>query len=121
MFKFRIIVTALTAALCLAIGLSSIAGAAVPTKVTLAKGGNVHGKVKSSNASCVANRKVTLFRVKGSVGGGDDIKVYSTTSESDGRYDMGNPGVTPGKRYYVKVKAFAGCSGAISNVVREPF
>lgn len=61
-----------------------------------AEGTDLSGVVKSSRpAVCAADRTVVVFKVRGTVGGGDDVRFASdTTNLSGGRYtwSTGNTG-----------------------------
>lgn len=85
-----------------------------------AEGTDLSGVVKSSRpAVCAADRTVVVFKVRGTVGGGDDARFASDTTDlSGGRYtwSTGNTG-TEG-RFYAKLKATPECRGAVSAVVR---
>ncbi len=85
-----------------------------------ADGTDLSGVVKSSRpAVCAADRTVVVFKVRGTVGGGDDVRFASDTTDlSGGRYtwSTGNTG-TEG-RFYAKLKATPECRGAVSAVVR---
>lgn len=90
-------------------------------KVTIgAEGTDLSGVVTSSRpAVCAADRTVVVFKVRGAVGGGDDVRFASDTTDlSAGRYtwSTGNTG-TEG-RFYARVKATAQCRAAQSGVVR---
>lgn len=85
-----------------------------------AEGTDLSGLVKSSRpAVCAADRTVVVFKVRGWVGGGDDVRFASDTTDlSGGRYtwSTGNTG-TEG-RFYAKLKATPECRGAVSAVAR---
>lgn len=85
-----------------------------------AEGTDLSGTVRSSRpAVCAADRTVVVFKVKGAVGGGDDVRFASDTVDlSGGRYtwSTGNTG-TEG-RFYAKLKGTADCRPARSGVVR---
>ncbi len=85
-----------------------------------AEGTDLSGLVKSSRpAVCAADRTVVVLKVRGRVGGGDDVRFASDTTDlSGGRYtwSTGNTG-TEG-RFYAKLKATPQCRGAVSAVVR---
>jgi hypothetical protein len=85
--------------------LAGVASAGVPfeTDVTIKEeNGDFHGMVKSATASCIVDRKVTVFKKRD----GDDKKINSDTSDKDGKWNTGNTHVGPGK-YYAKAKAVA--------------
>ena len=85
-----------------------------------AEGTDLSGTVRTPRpAACAADRTVVVFKVKGAVGGGDDVRFASdTVGLSGGRYtwSTGNTG-TEG-RFYAKLKATPECRAARSGVVR---
>jgi hypothetical protein len=103
------------------------AQAAAPATVSVtiqAEGTDLSGVVRSSRpAVCAAERTVVVFKVKGTVGGGDDVRFASDTTDDTttlpgGRYawSTGNTG-TEG-RFYAKLQATPDCRSARSGVVR---
>ncbi len=84
-----------------------------PTEVTI-KGpnGDFSGKVKSDAAQCKENRKVTVFKKRA----GDDKKLGSDTSESNGAWSTGNSGENKGK-FYAKAKAVDVCEAGKSETI----
>jgi hypothetical protein len=75
---------------------------------------DVAGKVLSSDAACVDERKVVLLRKRP----GKDKKYGTDTAASNGKFSFGNPGLDPG-RYYVKAKPIAGnCAKGVSDTFR---
>ena len=94
-----------------ALGMASIAIAGTNTTVTINPNGDPHGKVKSSNASCVEDRKVKVYRVKP----GKDDKIGDDLADSDGEWSIGNPG--GGGRIYAKVGKTPDCDGDKSRIV----
>ncbi len=85
-----------------------------------AEGTDLSGTVRSPRpAVCAADRTVVVFKVKGAVGGGNDVRFASDTVDlSGGRYtwSTGNTG-TEG-RFYARLKGTADCQPARSGVVR---
>ena len=87
-----------------------------PVTVTIqADGTDLSGKVSSTRAVCVADRKVIVFKQVGTKGGGDDIRFASDTSDSDGDWNTGNTG-TEGK-FYAKVKKTDLCKADFSPTI----
>ena len=94
------------------------AGGGTPTKVTVEGTGNVYGYVDSAKKSCMDDRKVTVYKVKGQKGGGDDKKVASDNASKNGQYytwDVGNPGIQG--KFYARAGAIPGCAADSSPVV----
>jgi len=84
------------------------------TTVKITNEVDVAGKVISSDAACVEERKVVLLRKRP----GKDSKHGTDTAASNGKFSFGNPGLDPG-RYYVKAKAIAGnCAKGVSDTFR---
>jgi hypothetical protein len=83
-------------------GVASAGDPPYPTKVTIKEeNGDFHGKVKSDGgAPCIEGRKVTVYKKRD----GDDKKINSDVSGSDGSWDTGNTHVGPGK-YYAKARS----------------
>lgn len=99
---------AAVAALVLAAGLAAIAPAAVAqdmpyeSKIRLTdRFPFAHGKVKSDSPSCIANRKVRLFKVKS---GGDKV-LGKTRTDAAGKWTIEK--TTKSGVYYAKVNQFA--------------
>jgi hypothetical protein len=98
--------TAVALVVCGALVLAGMASAGeppYPTKVTIKEeNGDFHGKVKSPEGGqiCIEGRKVILYKKRD----GDDKKINSDTSGSDGSWSTGNTHVGPGK-YYAKARA----------------
>src|SRR6266516_1684598 len=98
--KTRRTLTALVAALSVAVGATGAAAAhsPSPSKLTIHYSGDgFFGKIKSSRASCLRNRTVTVHRANGK-------ELYSDTTETDGSWDTGNSGQVSG-RFYATVDA----------------
>ena len=94
-----------------------------PTEVTIQaeSGGDFFGYVHSSNSSCDANRKVTLFKMVGSTPDRHvDKKVASDIAQPngpDGMWATGNTGLRKGK-FYARVGKTSLCGADISPVVK---
>ena len=96
-----------------ALGLTAIAGASssAKTKVTIHYNGDgFQGKLKSSKAKCKRNRTVKVFRKS------DGRKLYSDTSDSDGRWNTGNSGQIHGT-FYAHTSKIPGCKGGTSESI----
>ncbi len=94
-----------------------------PTEVTIVanSGGEFYGYVKSSDDSCEAGRKVTLFKMTGqSPNPKVDQKIGFDTAQPNGpdsMWNTGNTGQRKGK-FYAKVSKTSLCGGDISPVVK---
>ena len=114
--KTRRALTALVAALSVAGAATATAGAAAPQspaqdKLTIHYSGDgFYGQIKSSKASCLANRTVSVHKGSGSV-------LYTDTTETDGSWDTGNSGPTHGK-FYATVNAKGGCLPLVSKTIQ---
>jgi hypothetical protein len=109
--KFLAIVGAL--AVCSAVGLTGIAGAHARARTTVTihyNGDGFQGKVKSSRAKCIKNRTVKVF--KKSTG----QKLYSDTTDNQGRWDTGNSGQIHGT-FYAHTGRVPGCKGGTSESI----
>jgi hypothetical protein len=95
------------------LGFGGSATAGGGTTVTI-KGpqGDFHGKV-ITREPCRAERTVKVFKVRE----GDDRKIGSDTTGSDGKWSIGNSGFKNG-RFYAKVKRTEECEGAKSETIR---
>lgn len=119
--RIKLLVTAVCAALVAA----ATAGAhtqSYVTKVTIkGPGGDFYGKVISSSKSCMANRKVTVWKQKGTVQNrAVDRKIASDTSELRGLYgewSVGNTGFKHGK-FYARAAKSPGCQAASSKTIK---
>ncbi len=117
---------ALAPALLLAATASSslaVAPALAPAKVTVtikAQGTDLSGEVRSPRPrKCAANRNVIVFKQKGTRGGGDDLRFATdTTGRQNGTWTWSTGNTGTAGRFYAKVKAQAGCSGATSPTIR---
>jgi hypothetical protein len=114
--KTRRALTALVAALSVAgAATTSVAAAntSSPDKLTIHYNGDgFDGTIKSSKASCLANRTVSVHKGSGRV-------LYMDTTESDGSWDTGNSGPTHGK-FYATVNAKGGCLPLVSKTIQVP-
>ncbi|NYI99675.1 hypothetical protein HNR19_000374 [Nocardioides thalensis] len=99
----------------------SAATAAAPAGSTVtitAEGTDLSGTV-SSSASCKDDRKVVVFKQRGTKGGGDDRRIATDDTEVSGgvgRWSTGNTGMTG--RFYAKVTKTADCSADVSPTIR---
>ncbi len=109
--KNRLIAGTAAVAIAAALGMAGTAFAGSNTTVTINPNGDPHGKVKSSNASCVEGRKVKVYRVKP----GPDDKIGDDLADSDGDWSIGNPG--GGGKIYAKVGKTPDCNGDKSPIV----
>lgn len=92
---------------------------AASTVTIKAQGTDLSGVVRSGSRACKANREVRVYKVVGTVGGGDDDYFAIDTTElrnGVGVWSTGNTG-TPG-RFYARVARTARCAADISPVVR---
>lgn len=98
---------------------SGTAQAGSSTKVTI-KGtnGDMYGKVKSGDSSCLANRTVTVYEYNGKPNPKVDYKVAYDTTDEYGNWSIGNSGYTD-SYFYAHVKKSPGCGGAISKVIAQ--
>src|SRR6266516_2678235 len=80
------------------------------TTVTIKYNGDgFQGKVKSTRASCIANRTVKVYKQRGSVQDpSTDQKLYTDTSDSTGRWDTGTSGQVHGK-FYARARGTTRC------------
>ncbi len=104
----------------LATGPSAQAVALAPSNVTIqAEGVDLSGTLSSTREECMDERKVIVFKQKGTRGGGDDVKFASDTSEivnGVGTWSVGNTG-TEGK-FYAKVRKTSVCKADASPTVK---
>jgi hypothetical protein len=115
------VVLATGAATGLATAASAAASAPVAkSTVTIkAEGLDLSGTVRSPKAACEGDRKVVVFKVVGTRGGGDDIRFASDTTEVQngvGVWSTGNTG-TKG-RFYAKVRKTGACAADASPTVK---
>lgn len=91
---------------------ASAAGASYSTKVIVSlKTPAFHGKLKSSQSACTANRAVKLFRKKA----GPDKLLGSDRSNANGKWSIPIK-LKPGS-YYAKAPAKGSCKSAKSKVL----
>ena len=101
-----------------AVALTGVAGAREPakTRVTIHYSGDgFYGKLKSTRAKCVRNRKVKVYKLKH----GTAQKLYSDISDHDGHWDTGNSGQVHG-RFYAHTGRISGCKGGTSETLHIP-
>jgi hypothetical protein len=113
--------TAFTGTVGAAAAADDLASNQSPTEVTIkGQNGDYHGKVKSSNPDCLANRKVKVYKMLGdSPAPKTDQKIGTDVSELDGTkgvWSIGNSGFKHGD-FYAKVKRTSECAGDISPVL----
>lgn len=128
MKNIRIIARAVlpvAALVALPLGLESgTASAAAPTasKVTIDReGSDLFGTVSSSRPSCEGNRKVVLFKQRGTRGGGDDVRVLSDTTEVQGGVGVWSTGNTgQAGKFYAKVTKTTQCKAGFSPTITVP-
>jgi hypothetical protein len=114
--KARKTIAAAAAALSLAFASVGIAEAATTQSVSIHYSGDgFYGKIKSNRASCLANRKVSVFKHRRS----GDTKLYTDTSDTNGHWDTGNSGQAKG-RFYAAVNASSRCGPITSSIIRVP-
>ena len=100
-------------ALCSVVGLTGVAGAhdTAKTKVTIHYNGDgFQGKVKSSKAKCLRNRTVKVIKKS------NGQKLYSDTTDNDGRWDTGTSGQIHGT-FFARTGKIPGCTGATSESI----
>ena len=117
--RLAVLSVALVAAISLGSAGLAMAGTAAKTIVTI-KGpdGDFHGKIKSPDAGCLADRVVRLF-MSDSADGPFERTGNSDTSEqqgSVGEWSLGNTGLRDGF-FYAKAKATPACKGGKSRVL----
>lgn len=102
----------LVAILAVALLPASAAGASYSTKVIVSlKTPAFHGKLKSSQSACTANRAVKLFRKKA----GPDKQLGTDRSNANGKWSIPIK-LKPGS-YYAKAPAKGSCKSAKSKVL----
>jgi hypothetical protein len=109
--KTRRTVTAVIAALGVAVGATGVATASSPAndKLTIHyTGDGFTGKIKSSKANCLANRTVTVHGPHG--------QQLKDTTEDDGSWDTGNSGQAHGK-FFATVNAKGHCLPLVSKTL----
>jgi hypothetical protein len=111
--KTRNALTALVAALSVAVGATGVATANSPAQPKLTihySGDGFLGKIKDSNANCLNNRKVTVHKANGH-------ELYTDSTSSDGSWDTGTSGPAKGK-FYATVNARGGCLPLVSKTIQ---
>jgi hypothetical protein len=114
--KTRLLVAVGALAICGAVLMTGAAGARSPakTRVTIHYNGDgFQGKVKSQRARCIRNRTVKVFRKS------TGQKLYSDTSDNEGRWDTGNSGQVHGT-FYAHTPRKPGCKGGTSESIHIP-
>ena len=93
-----------------AVAVPATASGRAGTTVTIKYNGDgFQGKVKSTRASCIANRTVKVYKQRGSVQDpSTDQKLYTDTSDSTGRWDTGTSGQVHGK-FYARARGTTRC------------
>jgi hypothetical protein len=113
-----VLTLAAVSALVLALATAAGARGAAETKVTI-KGpnGDFSGKIKSSKAKCLGDRKVIVYRInRNGYDPENDEAIAKDTSEVDGnrgKWSVGNTGAGPGA-YYALAKRSPGCKVGFS-------
>jgi hypothetical protein len=107
--------------MCGAVAMVSTAGArsGAATTVTIKYNGDgFQGKVKSSKAKCVKNRKVNVYKQKGSAQDPSaDQKVFKETTDNSGQWDTGTSGQAHGK-FYAYAPKTTGCKKGFSKTIK---
>ena len=107
-------------AICGAVALTGVAGARTAAKTTVTisyNGDGFEGKVKSPKAKCVKNRTVRVYRQHGSAQSpSTDKRLYTDTSDNQGRWDTGTSGQISGK-FYARTGATGGCKRGSSKTI----
>ena len=106
-------IAAVTAAIFVFAGVVSVAAARDAAKTTVTihyNGDGFQGKLKSSKGKCIRNRTVKV--IKKSTG----QKLYTDTSDRDGRWNTGNSGQIHGT-FYAHTRKIPGCRGGTSKSI----
>jgi hypothetical protein len=106
-------IAAAIAAIFLLAGAVSVAGARDAAKTTVTihyNGDGFQGKLKSSKAKCIKNRKVKVFKKS------NGQKLYTDTSDRDGGWNTGNSGQIHGT-FYAHTGRIPGCRGGTSKSI----
>lgn len=112
--KAKGLLSAILAATCGALVIASVALASpAQTTATIKGPDHVYGTVTSPSTKCLGNRKIIIFKQKGSTQNpSSDQKKYglatSTRQGSKGVWDAGNPGLGHGN-FYAEATAKSGC------------
>ncbi len=94
-------------------------GAVAPASSTVtiqAEGTDLFGAVSSPRALCKSDRKVVVYKQIGERGGGNDQRLASDTTDSDGDWSTGNTGIAG--KFYAKVKKTDQCKADFSPTIR---
>ena len=100
---------------------SASAGGATPTKITI-KGpnGDFHGRLLSTNADCLGERRVAVFEQTGDAQDpANDDRIATDTSDVSGDHgvwSVGNTGFRDGF-FYAKVARTPNCKGDRSKTI----
>ena len=115
---------ALVLSVCGLVAMTSLAGfagarSAASTSLTIKYNGDgFQGKVKSSAAKCIKDRKVKVFKQKrSSQSPSTDKKIDTVTSDPDGHWDTGNSGQAHG-RFYAYAPRKVGCRAGSSPTIK---
>ena len=97
------------------------AGGSVATKLTIrGPNGDFHGRLISTSASCLGDRRVSVFEQLGDEQSpSTDDRIASDTSEQQGdhgEWSVGNTGFRDGF-FYAKVGRSPGCRGDLSKTI----
>jgi hypothetical protein len=97
------------------------AGGSVATKLTIrGPNGDFHGRLISTSASCLGDRRVSVFEQLGDEQSpSTDDRIASDTSEQHGdhgEWSVGNTGFRDGF-FYAKVGRSPGCRGDLSKTI----
>jgi hypothetical protein len=106
-------VAAVIAAALFITSIVTVAGAREPAKTTVTihyNGDGFQGKLKSSRGKCIRNRTVKVIRKS------NGQKLYTDTSDHDGRWNTGNSGQIHGT-FYAHTRKIPGCRGGTSNSI----
>jgi hypothetical protein len=95
------------------VAFAGVAQAGAVTRVTI-KGpqGDFHGRVNSVDR-CEGERTVKVFKVRRT----DKIRIGTDTSDSDGKWSIGNSGYKNG-RFYARAVKSAGCNADNSRILK---
>ena len=107
--------------------LASGAGVAKSEITIKGENGDYFGRVKSPSDYCLANREVTVYKMKGErPRPATDKRIGSSTTEESGKWSIGNSGYRHGKFYARVAKspvlinvAPTECAGARSEVIKR--
>lgn len=99
-------------------GTASATGKAPTTVLIQAESGGFHGSVKSPKLTCKSERLVIVYKQLGSKQRpATDKRVAMDTTEENGEWDLGNPGLHFG-RYYARAIATPECRADNSITLR---